>query len=235
MLQFFKTQVYYPVLDLLFPKYCIACETLISAEAGFLCLSCKHTLPYTDMEKMEENTAQIRMLTRLPVQFAASLLYFVDAGMVRAMLHKLKYQNRPEIGSYLGELMAQKFASQAWFRSVDAIVPVPLHPAKKVKRGYNQSACIAEGIASYSRKPMLLNAVKRIRNTSSQTDKNRKERMLNVADAFTLHRANQIEGKHILLVDDVLTTGATLGACGRSILTGTNCTLSIATAAIAYY
>lgn len=235
MLQFLKTQVYYPVLDLLFPKYCIACETLISAESGFLCLSCKHTLPYTDMEKMEESAAQVRMLTRLPVTFAASLFYFIDAGMVRAMLHKLKYHNRPEIGVYLGELLAQKFASQSWFQSIDAIVPVPLHVAKKAKRGYNQSACIAEGIAHYSHKPVLLNPIKRTRNTSSQTDKNRKERMDNVADAFVLRRAKQIEGKHILLVDDVLTTGATLASCGRSILSGADCTLSIATVAIAYH
>ncbi|MBL7706518.1 MAG: ComF family protein [Taibaiella sp.] len=235
MLQFLKTQVYYPVLDLLFPKYCIACETLISAEAGFLCLSCKHTLPYTDMEKMEENVAQIRMLTKLPVQFAASLLYFIDAGMVRAMLHKLKYHNRPEIGVYLGELLGQKFSAQAWFRSVDAIVPVPLHAAKKAKRGYNQSECIAEGIANYSHKPILANVIKRTRNTSSQTDKSRKERMDNVADAFALRRAKQIEGKHILLVDDVLTTGATLASCGSSILKEANCTLSIATVAIAYH
>lgn len=235
MLQFIKTQVYYPVLDLLFPKYCISCNTLVSAEAGFLCLSCKHTLPYTDMEKMEESAAQIRMLTRLPVKYAASLFYFIDAGMVREMLHKLKYHNRPEIGVYLGELLAQKFSSQPWFQSIDAIVPVPLHAVKKAKRGYNQSACIAEGIASYCRKPVLINAVKRIRNTSSQTDKNRKERMENVADAFILRRAEQIAGKHILLVDDVLTTGATLASCGRSILSGANCTLSIATVAIAYH
>ncbi len=235
MLQFLKTQVYYPVLDLLFPKYCIACETLISAETGFLCLSCKHTLPYTDMEKMEENAAQIRMLTRLPVQYAASLLYFIDAGMVRAMLHKLKYHNRPEIGIYLGELLAQKFSAQSWFRSIDAIVPVPLHTAKKAKRGYNQSECIAEGIANYSHKPVLSNVIKRTRNTSSQTDKSRKERMDNVADAFALRRAKQVEGKHILLVDDVLTTGATLASCGRSIVTGADCTLSIATVAIAYH
>ncbi len=235
MLHFFKTQVFYPVLDLLFPKYCIACATLISAEAGFLCLSCKHTLPYTDMEKMEETAAQVRMLTRLPVQFAASLLYFIDAGMVRGMLHQLKYHNRPEIGVYLGALLAEKFSAQPWFQSIDAIVPVPLHAAKKARRGYNQSDCIAEGIARYSHKPVLLNAVERTRNTSSQTDKNRKERIENVADAFMLRRPRRLEGKHILLVDDVLTTGATLASCGGSILSGANCTLSIATIAIAYH
>lgn len=235
MFQFFKTQVYYPVLDLLFPKYCIACEQLISTEAGLLCLICKHSLPYTDMEKMSENAAQVRMLTRLPAKFSASLLYFIDSGQVRAMLHKLKYQNRPDVGVYLGMLLAQKFAAQDWFRSIDAIVPIPLHPAKKAKRGYNQSECIAEGIAHYSGKPVLRKAVIRTRNTSSQTDKNRKERADNVANAFLLRRRKQIEGKHILLVDDVLTTGATLASCGRSILDMADCTLSIATIAIAYH
>lgn len=235
MFQFFKTQVYYPVLDLLFPKYCIACEQLISTEAGLLCLACKHGLPYTDMEKMSENAAQIRMLTRVPLKFAAALLYFIDSGQVRAMLHQLKYQNRPEIGVYLGTLLAQKFAQQDWFRSVDAIVPIPLHPAKKARRGYNQSECIAEGIAHYSRKPLLRNVVARIRNTSSQTDKSRKERADNVANAFLLRRRERVAGKHILLVDDVLTTGATLASCGKSILDAADCTLSIATIAIAYH
>lgn len=235
MLQFLKTQVYYPVLDLLFPKYCIACEQLISTEAGLLCLSCKHSLPYTDMETMSENAAQIRMLTRLPVKFAASLLYFIDSGQVRVMLHQLKYHNRPDIGVYLGMLLAQKFAEQDWFRSIDAIIPIPLHPVKKAKRGYNQAECIAEGIAHYSGKPVLRKAVIRTRNTSSQTDKSRKERTDNVANAFQLRCRKQIEGRHILLVDDVLTTGATLASCGKSILDTANCTLSIATVAIAYH
>lgn len=234
MFSFFKTQVLHPVLDLIFPKYCIACDQLISAESGFLCLSCTYTLPYTDMEKTEENAAQMRMLTKLPARYAASLLYFVEEGKVREMLHRLKYQNRPEIGVYLGKLIAQKFAQQAWFHTIDAIIPVPLHAAKQARRGYNQSECIAEGIAEYIRKPVLSKAVRRVKNTESQTEKNRKERIDNVADAFEVRKPGQIKDKHILLVDDVLTTGATLASCGRSILSGTSCSLSVVTVAIAY-
>lgn len=235
MLKQLYNHLLHPVLDVLFPKYCVACDSHLAASENIICFSCKHNLPYTKMEQLESNEMDIRMITKLPLEKAAALLFFVEKGLVREMLHRLKYQNRPEVGILMGELLAKQFQKADWFKNIDAIVPIPLHPKRQVKRGYNQSEIIAQGIANITDLPILNKAVKRTKNTSSQTDKSRSQRLDNVKDAFMVHQAKSLNNKHILLLDDVFTTGATLSTCGKTMLEQSSCTLSLATLAIAHY
>lgn len=224
-----------PLGDLLFPKFCAACDQTIIANEFVLCFECRHNLPFTKMEQLNDNEAQIKFLTKLPLAKAASMLYFVEEGLVREMMHRLKYQNRPEIGNLLGLLLARQFNKVKWFNDIDALIPVPLFHKKQNLRGYNQAETISEGIAEFTGLPVWNDVVFRIKNTASQTQKNRKERQENVHDAFILKKPNKLRNKHILLIDDVLTTGATMASCGQAILSATPCTLSLATAAIAHH
>ncbi|RQO30468.1 hypothetical protein DBR32_12955 [Taibaiella sp. KBW10] len=222
-----------PLLDLLYPQYCVVCDTLIPGTSQVLCLACAHRLPFTGLEQIADNETDIRLYGKIHHLNAAPLLYFIEEGMVQVMMHQLKYKNRPDIGHYLGTLIAARYAETEWFQSIEAIVPVPLHPKKEYRRGYNQAQCIAEGISAYSHIPLLQKAVVRKINTDSQIHKSRAARLVNVTGAFEVHKAPQLKGKHILLVDDVFTTGATIASCGNCILQVEGTTLSMATAAMA--
>lgn len=232
----FKHWIWHPLVDILFPKFCAACDNILHSEEQLLCLSCKYQLPFTEMEKMEENEASLKFYGKLKIERAAALLYFVEEGMVRPMLHKLKYKNQSEIGFYLGKLLAERFAEVAWLDSIDGIVPVPLHYKKQYIRGYNQTDLIADGISSIIKKPVLNKLIKRVKNTVSQTQLSRNDRLANVVDAFSVDKANKhFKNKHILLVDDVLTTGATLESCGQLLKRELQCNISVATIALAHH
>lgn len=232
MLAFFSKILLAPILDTLFPKYCVACESNISSQQNFLCFTCLHQLPYTEMERGESAEAHIRLLTKLPLVKAAALCYFVEEGILRNVMHALKYQNQPDLGIFLGEMLAERFALYNWFDGIDAIMPVPLHWSKQQLRGYNQSEMIAQGISAVTNIPVCNDILIRNRKTASQTTMSRVERESNVKDAFELRDPGELEGQHILLVDDVLTTGATIAACGKA-LRGAKCNISVATLAIA--
>lgn len=221
-----------PIIEALFPRYCAGCERTVTSSEEIVCFECKSSLPYTKMENYDENAAAIRMLTRLPFEHAFSLLYFIEKGSTRHLLHNLKYKNQPDVGIYLGKLIGEKLSKSTWGATLEGIIPIPLHRKKEASRGYNQSELIAEGISKILGIPVLEKAVVRCRNTESQTDKNRSQRAANVANAFEVKDAKMLSDKHILLVDDVLTTGATLSACGKAILDATDCKISIATVAL---
>src|SRR5690606_6853288 len=212
----FNLWIWHPLIDILFPKHCAACDTMLQSKEQILCLNCKFQLPFTSMEQMEENEASIKFYGKLNLERAAALLYFVEDGMIRPILHQLKYKSQSEVGIFLGEMLAKRFSKEKWFDTIDGIVPVPLHCKKEYIRGYNQSQLIAEGISHVINKPVWHRLIKRVKNTASQTQMSRKERLMNVTDAFKLIQSDKhFKNKHILLVDDVLTTGATLEACGK--------------------
>src|SRR5690606_1828740 len=154
---------------------------------------------------------------RLLLAKATSFLYFTQTGMVQELLHELKYRNNKELGIYLGKLMGLELENQDWFEGIEAIVPVPLHFKKEYSRGYNQSGLLADGPSEACGKPAWHRLLLRTRNTDTQTKKNRIERWENVKDVFEIG-SSKAGVKHILLVDDVLTTGATLEACGRTLM-----------------
>lgn len=228
-----KRHLLHPLLDLIFPKYCIGCDTVLHSGEEILCLSCHYRLPFTGLEHIKDNETDMRMYGKLSHLHAAPLLYFVEEGLTQSLMHHLKYGKRPEVGIFLGRLIAERYRDTDWFRSVDIIVPVPLHRKKQYRRGYNQATCIAQGIAEAGNMPLVEKALIRTVNTASQTNKSRLERLENVAEAFALNEPDLLKDKHILLVDDVLTTGATLAACGNVLLQVPGVRLSIASAALA--
>jgi ComF family protein len=166
---------------------------------------------------------------RLPVTYATAQYYFTKESLMQHLMHQLKYRSNKELGIYLGRLMGHALTGSNRFSSMDALIPLPLFPAKEKKRGYNQATVLCEGMASVLQKPVLKGVIQRVSYTDSQTKKNRVQRWQNMEGRFELVDPKAIENKHVLLVDDVITTGATLEACGREIIQTQNVQLSIAT------
>jgi ComF family protein len=219
---------------LLFPRLCAGCSKPLLPEEEVLCLNCNvYYLPRTAYHHLHENETILRFAGRFPFEKATSLAYFTSEGLLQHLLHELKYNDRKDIGIFLGRQLAYDLEQTKWANGIDAIVPVPLHPDKEKLRGYNQSIIISEGMSKVLDMPAMGNALLRIRNTESQTQKTREERILNVQEAFAVKDTEKIKGKHLLLVDDVLTTGATLESCAIALLQTPGVRISIATIGIA--
>jgi len=221
------------IAHLFYPMHCMGCNTELVGTEHTLCPHCIMALPITGFESHLENLAYQRFTGRTPIEKVTSFVYFSKHGLVQHLMHQFKYKNKIEIGVLFGYLLAENFKIYNWLDTIDAIVTVPLHKNKIARRGFNQSDAFAEGISAVSGKPLQKGVLKRIRDTESQTNKTRAERIENMSGAFDLLRPEQIEGKHLLLIDDVLTTGATLEACAIRLLEEKNVKVSIATIAIA--
>lgn len=170
---------------------------------------------------------------RTKIHSATSFLFFNKGGNVQQLMHALKYKSRKDVGEYAGKLFGMELNSSALFNTIDMVIPVPLHEKKLHQRGFNQSKVIADGIGKAMNKPVENGILVRVVYTSSQTKKSRYERWENVRNAFTVTYPEEIEGKHILLIDDVLTTGATLEACANALLEIEGVKVSVATLAYA--
>lgn len=221
------------LLHLLYPNLCAGCDADLPSQHSCFCMVCQRRLHTTNMHLLAENEFTDRFWGRLPLVSGTALYYFNRKSPIQRALHQLKYRNRPEIGLSIGRRLGSLLAQSPFFAGISAIVPVPLHPQKERLRGYNQSALFAQGIAESTRIPVESNILIRRSATSTQTKKKRMERFDNVSAVFDLHHSGRLAGKHLLLVDDVLTTGATLEACGHVLLTIPGVRLSMATIAIA--
>jgi ComF family protein len=217
------------LLHFLFPHVCETCGTDVLEPDHFLCLRCLAALPKTEFHLYPNNPVEKIYWGRLPLTSATAQYYFTKGSMMQHLMHQLKYRGNRELGLYLGKLMGYALEASNRFRYVDALVPLPLFPTKERARGYNQATVLCEGIASVMQKPVLKDVVIRTMHTESQTKKNRVERWLNMEGRFELQKPTAIAEKHILLVDDVVTTGATLEACGAMLLEVPNVQLSVAT------
>jgi ComF family protein len=186
------------------------------------------------MHLIKENRFTDRFWGRIPLQTGAALYHFQKETSIQHLIFQLKYNGKSHIGYKLGLYFGKQLTSNSTFyKDIDLIIPVPLHPIKERKRGYNQSAHFAAGLSESMQKPWLKNGLKRITHGESQTRKTREERYENVLKAFKVYQTKKLTGKHILLVDDVLTTGATLEGCAMKILALPNTRVSMATIAIA--
>ncbi|MCC6463109.1 MAG: ComF family protein [Saprospiraceae bacterium] len=223
------------LLHLLYPNLCVGCNADLPAELDCFCLGCRRQLQLTNMHTEVENAFTERFWGQLPLVAGAAMYAFQRRSPIQRALHQLKYKNQPDIGVRIGRRFGHALARTQVFQTVQAIVPVPLHPEKERQRGYNQSAMFAQGLAEILAVPVLTNHLVRRSLASSQTRKKRMERFDNVREGFALRRPDQIKGKHLLLVDDVLTTGATLEACGQVLLEVPDVRLSMATIAIAMH
>lgn len=215
------------------PFICISCGAELHQKTHFFCRKCLTTLPKTGFERQQDNACSNLFAGRLPVLQAFALLFFAKKGSVQAILHEIKYRNNRKLGHYMGYLMGKALLGNPLYADVDVLIPLPLNRKKLKLRGYNQSSLLCYGMASVLHKPVEEIAVVRSIYTQTQTRKNRIQRWLNVEQVFDLENAKHLEGKHALLVDDVITTGATMEACGSVLLSIPGLRLSIASLAIA--
>jgi ComF family protein len=215
---------------LFYPKICAACSDALVKNENLFCTSCRVGLPRTNFHHDKDNEVAQIFWGRIPVEYATAYFYFQKGGRVQELLHKLKYKGQQEIGIELGRMMGRDML-QSPFGQIDVVMPVPLHKSKKRKRGYNQSECLAAGISVAMGKPLDVTNLYRAIANPTQTKKHRFERWTNVESIFKLKNATAIANTHILLVDDVVTTGATIEACASALLEAVGVKVSIVAAA----
>jgi ComF family protein len=191
-----------------------------------------HDLPETHFHKASHNPVQELFYGRLELRLAFALLFFDKGSKYRKLIYQLKYKGKKEAGTFLGKLIGSRLHEIACDK-IDGIIPVPLHKIKKRRRGYNQSLLIAEGVSSVIERPVFENVLHRKIHTTTQTRKERFDRWKNVEDIFYCSQPDKLKGKHILLIDDVVTTGSTLEAAGSVLQEINGTSVSIATAAYA--
>lgn len=217
---------------LVYPTFCLACDQAQPAIEDLLCVRCEQALPRTGYHQLPENPFTDRLWGRVPLQFGAASLHFSPGGRVQRLIHHLKYYDRPEVGEWLGRWYGTALRESESFPAVDAIVPVPLHPRKQSVRGYNQAEQFGRGLAAVLEVDLLAQGLRRTLHAESQTRQSKAGRYENIGSAFALGD-DDLRGRHVLLVDDVLTTGATLEACAQPLLAVADLRLSAATIAIA--
>ncbi|WP_346855698.1 double zinc ribbon domain-containing protein [uncultured Draconibacterium sp.] len=221
------------VLELVFPSLCTTCGERLNSQEKYICFDCWHDLPVTNFHLNTENKVAQLFWGRVQIENATAFFSYKKGSRYQHLIHFIKYKGLKELGFETGRKFGFALADSERFNSVDIIVPVPLHPKKEQKRGYNQSRWIAAGIADVLQKPVIDKNLYRKSFTSTQTQKNRFERWQNVDGIFEVYDAQVFLGKHILLVDDVVTTGSTLEACSFPLLKLTDTKVSIATLAFA--
>ena len=214
-----------------FPHNCAGCGSDAPARGNLLCAECATQLPETAFLNHRDNPVEKIFYGCMKTEQAGSAYFFTKESLMQHLLTELKYKGNMDAGLYLGKLLGRKIKESTRFDDVDCIVPLPLNEEKQFKRGYNQAALIARGIAEIWDKPYYENAMQRMVFTETQTHKDRISRWQTMEGVFGVNNKNILEGKHILLVDDVVTTGATLEACGSEILKVDGTKLSIATVA----
>lgn len=218
-------------IHLFYPHVCTGCGSDLVSKLNLLCLKCIDALPETTFALHADNPIEKIFWGRIPLTAAHSEFYFSKESLIQQLIHQLKYKNNQAIGVYLGKIMGKSLLASKRFNNIDALIPLPLYPDKEHKRGYNQAAIICNGVSEIMNIPVINNNVIRKIHTDTQTKKHRTERWENVAESFAIKNGTQLQGKNLLLIDDVITTGATLEACGQTILALSNTSLSIATLA----
>jgi ComF family protein len=214
-------------LHLLFPHICAGCDSDGLDKENILCLRCMEALPETHFEQHQSNPVEKKFWGRLPLKGATAQYYFTRESLVQQLIHEFKYKGNRELGLQLGRMMGDSLNRSLRF-GVDVLVPLPLFPARERKRGFNQSEVLCQGIAQELEIPVLKDVVSRPQHTETQTRKGRIERWKNIEGKFVLNDPFSIAGKHLLLVDDVITTGATIESCGAELLKVGDVQLSVA-------
>ncbi len=214
-------------LRVIFPDYCITCGRILNAEEHWICTPCYLELPFTHLRGRSGNVVERLFWGLLPVERANAFLHYDPSSDSKEVFFKLKYHNRPQVGRFFGRVMARDLEATDFFRGIDFIVPLPLHAKKRRLRGYNQSEELARGVSAVTGLPVEADIVERVVNNPSQTHLTPHERRDNVRDIFRLRAPERIAGRHILLIDDVITTNATVVACGRALMQAPGVRISI--------
>ena len=221
-------------LDMLFPRTCLTCNGLLEKNEEMICTHCRFELPQTDFHLEQDNPLARKFWGRVPLKYAFAYLRFVKTGKVQTLLHHLKYYGKEEVGDMLGKWYGNELRKKGFEGEFDLILPVPLHLSKLRKRGYNQCDSIARGLAEGLQIDWSNSVLLRKQANISQTKKDRVERWENVESIFEVINPQLVENKNILIVDDVITTGATLEACCVPLQKAGCRSLSIASLAVGW-
>lgn len=220
-------------ISLFLPRLCLACRSQLVRGEEVLCTDCLLAMARTDFHTRRDNMLEQAFWGRCMVERAAAFSVYNRGSRIRKLIHLLKYSGRQDIGRLLGRLYGSYLASGGFMEGIEILIPVPLDPARERRRGYNQSRCIAEGIASYSSLPVRSDILVRTGKSGSQTSRGRYERWENVEGLFTVRRPGEIQGRHLMVVDDVITTGSTIEACVNALHDAGDVKVSVVALAVA--
>lgn len=220
-------------IRLVYPKLCLQCLCDLSNQEKFLCIRCLSNLPYTQFWLHPENEMYYALRGNWHVESAFSFLYYKKKSATQRLMQKFKYEGNQEIGVFLGELFGREINKTNLFQTLDYIIPVPLHSTKELQRGFNQCYVLAKAISTEIGTTVLSSTIIRNVETKTQTKKGRFARWQNVEDIFTIKEPQKLTDKHVLLLDDVFTTGATIGSLLEKLKSIDGCKVSVATLAFA--
>ncbi len=221
------------LINLFYPRVCAACGNFLMSKEETVCLSCRYLLPKTLYEKNADNPLAQMFYGQIDFHAVTAEFFFSKTGKVQHLLHQLKYEGNKDAGFFLGQQLGESIKESELFQNLDYLIPIPLHPKKEHIRGYNQSHVIAQGVENMTEIPIIKDCLYRKVFTSTQTKKSREERWDNVKDIFDIKNGERLKGQYVLLIDDVLTTGATLMAAGKTLSQIPDIKISVATAACA--
>lgn len=214
-----------------YPKICVVCDEKLVENESLICTTCRHDLPLTNFQDYRNNKITQTFYGRVLIEKGYSLLFYQKEGITKQLIHALKYKGSEEIGAFFGNWLGELLKENKEFDVIDCVIPVPLHHKKLKERGYNQVSKFGQRLSFFLNVPFIENELIRISSTKTQTFKARFERFTNIDTKFALQNPNQFYNKHILLIDDVITTGATLEACAKEFLKTENCKISVLTMA----
>lgn len=219
------------IFTIFYPDICLCCKDQLTTNEQLICIDCRHDLPVTNFTDETDNIVEKIFYGRVPVEEATSLLYFLKKGKVQELMHQLKYKNQQKVGTFMGDWLGEIMLNSKRFKTIDCIIPVPLHKTKQKLRGYNQVSTFGKSLSQKLNIPFYEDILLKTSATKTQTKKLRLDRWKNSEHQFTLQKTNTFKNNHILLIDDIITTGATLEACINAFETYKNIKISVATMA----
>ena len=221
------------LLNLFFPKVCLACDSQLEENELHVCTFCRHELPLTNFESTINNDVTKRLYGRVQLEHASALFWFSKKGLVQHLIHNLKYKGHEDVGQFLGQWLGQELIKQEGFKTVDVVIPVPLHSKRLRQRGFNQVHKFGKELSDALGCDFNVKILQKTKSTKTQVFKDRIMRWVTDESLFIVTEHETLRGKHILLVDDIITTGATLETCANALLKIEGITISVATMAIA--
>jgi ComF family protein len=219
------------IFTIFYPDICLCCKDQLTTNEQLVCLECRHDLPVTNFTFEANNIVEKIFYGRANVEEVTSLFYFLKKGKVQELIHQLKYKNQQKVGAFIGDWLGEILLNSKRFKTIDCIIPVPLHKKKQQLRGYNQVSTFGQSLSQKLNIPFYQDILLKTSATKTQTKKLRLDRWKNSEHKFVVNTKNVIENKHILLIDDIITTGATLEACINAFKPYKNIKISIATMA----